>query len=45
MKVTALDTATHRKRRRLGFMLGEMNIPDDFDGMGAEEIDGLFMAD
>lgn len=40
VKVTAVDAPT--APRRLGFMAGEINIPDDFDQMGAEEIAALF---
>ena len=28
--------------RRLGFMKGEIEIPDDFDEMGAETIEAMF---
>ena len=28
--------------RRLGFMQGEIRVPDNFDAMGGEEIAGLF---
>ncbi|HWE99664.1 MAG TPA: type II toxin-antitoxin system prevent-host-death family antitoxin [Caulobacteraceae bacterium] len=28
--------------RRLGFMAGEFTVPDDFDTMGAGEIEALF---
>jgi prevent-host-death family protein len=30
--------------RRLGFMLGEIRVPDDFDTMGSAEIQKLFAA-
>lgn len=30
--------------RKLGFMLGEIRVPDDFDIMGSEEIQKLFSA-
>lgn len=32
------------KVRKLGFMLGEIRVPDDFDIMGSEEIQKLFSA-
>jgi PHD/YefM family antitoxin component YafN of YafNO toxin-antitoxin module len=35
------DTA----KPRLGFMIGEIAVPDDFDRMGAEEIAQLFGSD
>ena len=31
--------------RRLGFMAGEIVVPDDFDRMGQAEIEALFGAD
>jgi prevent-host-death family protein len=31
--------------RRLGFMAGEIAVPDDFDRMGQAEIEDLFGAD
>lgn len=40
VKVTAIDTPA--KPRRLGFMKGEINVPDDFDRMGEREIAALF---
>ena len=42
VKVTALDTPTARQVRRLGFMAGEIAVPDDFDRMGSAEIEELF---
>ena len=30
------------KRSRIGFMKGEIKVPDDFDTMGQEEIEHLF---
>ncbi len=41
-KVTALSAPTGAQVRRLGFMLGQISVPDDFDRMGAEEIEGMF---
>jgi len=40
VKVTALSTPTHV--RRLGFMAGQISVPDDFDQMGKEEIERIF---
>ncbi len=37
-----VDTAVSR---RLGFMAGEIDVPDDFDTMGGEELIGLFQGD
>ena len=30
------------ERRRLGFLAGEIRVPDDFDRMGESEIERLF---
>jgi antitoxin (DNA-binding transcriptional repressor) of toxin-antitoxin stability system len=43
VRVSRIDMPTPSKPRRLGFMLGEITVPDDFDRMGAEEIDLLFL--
>lgn len=40
VKVTAIDAPA--EARRLGFMTGEIEVPDDFDHMGAAEIEALF---
>jgi prevent-host-death family protein len=37
VKVTALDAPTATQVRRLGFLAGEVYVPDDFDRMGNEE--------
>jgi prevent-host-death family protein len=42
VKVTALDAPSARQRRRIGFMAGELKVPDDFDQIGDEEISALF---
>jgi prevent-host-death family protein len=42
VKVTALDTPVARPARRLGFMEGQIAVPDDFDRMGQTEIEELF---
>lgn len=42
VKVTALDTPSPKKMRRLGFLSGEFSIPEDFDTMGSKEIEKLF---
>ena len=43
--VSALDLATETPVSRLGFMLGELSVPDDFDRMGESDIAGLFEVD
>jgi len=40
VKVTALDAP--RGTKRLGFMQGEIAVPEDFDRMGRREIEELF---
>jgi prevent-host-death family protein len=42
VKVTALDAPAAGKTRRLGFMAGQIAVPDDFDRMGGDEIERLF---
>ncbi len=42
VKVVALDAPTGRKVRRLGFLAGQIIVPDDFDSMGRVEIAKLF---
>jgi antitoxin (DNA-binding transcriptional repressor) of toxin-antitoxin stability system len=42
VKVVPLDAPTATERRRLGFMIGEIDVPDDFDRMGQEEIERMF---
>lgn len=42
VKVTRLDAPTPIQARRLGFMSGQITTPDDFDRMGATEIEQLF---
>lgn len=42
VKVMPLDAPEAGQRRRLGFMAGEIKVPDDFDWMGQDEIGELF---
>jgi prevent-host-death family protein len=42
VKVTALSAPTADQVRRLGFMAGQISVPDDFDRMGKEEIERIF---
>lgn len=42
VKVTALGVPA--EPQRLGFLAGEIEVPDDFDRMGEEEIFALFGA-
>jgi prevent-host-death family protein len=40
--VTALTTTGQRKPKRLGFMVGQFTVPEDFDRMGADVVERLF---
>jgi len=42
VKVTRVDAP--KSMRRLGFMAGEIAVPEDFDRMGEGEIEQLFFA-
>ena len=42
VKVTALTAPTDDQVKRLGFMAGQITVPDDFDQMGSEEIEKRF---
>ncbi len=42
VKVIPLDDRDDIAPRRLGFMLGEISVPDDFDRMGGEEVTRWF---
>jgi prevent-host-death family protein len=42
VKVTALDAPAAGQVRRLGFMEGRIEVPEDFDRMGEAEIERLF---
>ncbi len=45
VKVVPLDAADIAAGRRIGFMDGEIRVPEDFDRMDAEEIERLFEGD
>jgi prevent-host-death family protein len=42
VKVTALGAPVGTEVKRLGFMAGQISVPDDFDRMGQEEIERMF---
>jgi antitoxin (DNA-binding transcriptional repressor) of toxin-antitoxin stability system len=42
VKVEALTLLTDKRIRRLGFMIGQLTIPKDFDRIGSQEIQELF---
>ncbi len=45
VKVVALDPQEAALPRRLGFMAGEIVVPEDFDRMGQEEVERQFGID
>ena len=45
VKVVPLDAPEAGQTRRLGFMAGQIAVPDDFDRMGQAEIEKLFGGD
>lgn len=42
VKVVPLNESDTVAAKRIGFMAGEFVVPDDFDRMGSEGIEGLF---
>ncbi|MCG5514541.1 MULTISPECIES: type II toxin-antitoxin system Phd/YefM family antitoxin [unclassified Ectothiorhodospira] len=44
-KLTPIDTPPASKARRLGFLKGAFQIPNDFDTMGSDEIAKIFDGD
>ncbi len=42
VKVTRLEAPSGKQVKRLGFMAGQIAVPDDFDRMGSEVIEQLF---
>ena len=42
VKVTALGAPVGAEIKRLGFMAGQISVPDDFDRMGEAEIERIF---
>lgn len=42
VKVMALDAPGAGQAKRLGFLTGQITVPDDFDRMGSAEIESLF---
>ena len=45
VKVIALNAPDGTKARRVGFMQGQITVPDDFDRIGSDEIGTLFGTD
>jgi prevent-host-death family protein len=44
VKVVPLESGEAGTSRRLGFMAGEIAVPDDFDHLRGQEIESLFEA-
>lgn len=42
VKVTAYGGPAERRAKRIGFLSGQIAVPDDFDSMGSREIEQLF---
>jgi len=42
VKVVPLDAPALSPPKRLGFLAGQVQVPDDFDTMGSAEIEQLF---
>jgi prevent-host-death family protein len=42
VKVTALDAPSPGRTKRIGFLTGQIKVPDDFDTMGCAEIERMF---
>jgi prevent-host-death family protein len=42
VKVMRLDEPAPKTTRRLGFLAGQISVPDDFDSMGRDEIEEMF---
>lgn len=42
VKVVSIAAPEEKSKCRLGFMIGQLTVPDDFDRMGSEEIEQLF---
>jgi prevent-host-death family protein len=42
VRVIALDSPEPAQKKRFGFMAGKIKVPDDFNTLGAREIQKLF---
>lgn len=43
VKVTAIDSPSSGQARRLGFLAGQISVPEDFDRLGDSEIEDLLL--
>lgn len=44
VKVVRLEAEPEKPVRRIGFLKGQINVPDDFDTMGGESVADMFEA-
>jgi prevent-host-death family protein len=44
VRVVALEAPSNGLRSRVGFLKGQVSVPDDFDQMGRDEITAMFSA-
>jgi prevent-host-death family protein len=42
VRVSALDAPSAEDRKRIGFLKGRIEVPDDFDRIGEDEITRMF---
>lgn len=42
VRVSPISAPEQQHKQRLGFLAGKMQVPDDFDHMGQDEIGSLF---
>lgn len=42
VKVTSLESPIGKQIKRVGFLAGQISVPDDFDRMGEKEIERMF---
>ncbi|ODR93147.1 type II toxin-antitoxin system Phd/YefM family antitoxin [Sinorhizobium alkalisoli] len=42
VKVVPIEQSPEGEKRRLGFLAGQISVPDDFDRMAGDEIEKLF---
>ena len=45
VKVIAVEAPDVGATRRLGFLVGQISVPEDFDRLGSAEIEALFEGD
>ena len=45
VKVMQLDALPARRVKRLGFMAGQISVPDDFDSMGSHIVERILDVD